>query len=156
LLSSISLAAAGGWLAAAVFSGPATGKEPRFPQLTMDQLTEARKPLGDQIVKVSSVGIGGSYNLLLRSPVLGQRLFDLFDYLRWKNSVPTRLNEFAIPARSEVAADMRAELDAGILVAEGLLRVGMTFRPMFLCEELIKRRSGCQIGSGLALFLRRG
>jgi 4-carboxymuconolactone decarboxylase len=33
---------------------------------------------------------------LLRSPVLGQRLFDLFDYLRWKTSVPTRLNEFAI------------------------------------------------------------
>src|SRR5436853_3893331 len=96
LLSSITLAATGGWLAATVFAGTATGKEPRFPQLTMDQLTEAQKPLGDQIVKVSSVGIGGPYNLLLRSPVLGQRLFDLFDYLRWKTSVPTRLNEFAI------------------------------------------------------------
>jgi len=96
LLSSVTLAAAGGWLAAAVVSGPAAGKEPRFPQFTMDQLTEAQKPLGDQIVKVSSVGIGGPYNLLLRSPVLGQRLFDLFDYLRWKTSVPTRLNEFAI------------------------------------------------------------
>jgi 4-carboxymuconolactone decarboxylase len=96
LLSSITLAAAGGWLAATVFAGTATGREPRFPQLTMDQLTEAQKPLGDQIVKVSSVGIGGPYNLLLRSPVLGQRLFDLFDYLRWKTSVPTRLNEFAI------------------------------------------------------------
>jgi len=73
-----------------------SGKTPRFPQLTLDQLTEAQKPLGDQIVKVSSVGIGGPYNLLLRSPVLGQRLFDLFDYLRWNTSVPTRLNEFAI------------------------------------------------------------
>ena len=72
------------------------GKTPRFPQLTLDQLSEAQKPLGDQVMKVSSVGIGGPYNLLLRSPVLGQRLFDLFDYLRWKTSVPTRLNEFAI------------------------------------------------------------
>jgi len=72
------------------------GKMPRFPQLTLDQLSEAQKPLGDQVMKVSSVGIGGPYNLLLRSPVLGQRLFDLFDYLRWKTSVPTRLNEFAI------------------------------------------------------------
>jgi 4-carboxymuconolactone decarboxylase len=72
------------------------GKTPRFPQLTLDQLGEAQKPLGDQVMKVSSVGIGGPYNLLLRSPVLGQRMFDLFDYLRWKTSVPTRLNEFAI------------------------------------------------------------
>src|SRR5690349_20184094 len=68
----------------------------RFPQLTLDQLNEQQKPLGDQVMKVSSVGIGGPYNLLLRSPVLGQRLFDLFDYLRWNSSVPTRLNEFAI------------------------------------------------------------
>jgi 4-carboxymuconolactone decarboxylase len=47
-------------------------------------------------MKVSSVGIGGPYNLLLRSPVLGQWLFDLFDYLRWKTSIDLRLNEFAI------------------------------------------------------------
>ena len=68
----------------------------RFPQLVFDQLSEAQKPLGDQVMKVSSVGIGGPYNLLLRSPVLAQRLIDLFDYLRWKTSIPTRLNEFAI------------------------------------------------------------
>ncbi len=95
-LSSLTLAAAGGWLAATMFASPATSKEPRFPQLVLDQLNEQQKPLADQIVKVSSVGIGGPYNLLLRSPVLGQRMFDLFDYLRWKTSVPTRLNEFAI------------------------------------------------------------
>jgi 4-carboxymuconolactone decarboxylase len=95
-LSSLTLAAAGGWLAATMFAGPASSKEPRFPQLVLDQLNEQQKPLADQIVKVSSVSIGGPYNLLLRSPVLGQRMFDLFDYLRWKTSVPTRLNEFAI------------------------------------------------------------
>ena len=95
-LSSLAIAAAGGWFAATMFAGPATSKEPRFPQLTMDQLDETQKPLGEQIMKVSSVGIGGPYNLLLRSPVLGQRLFDLFYYLRWQTSVPTRLNEFAI------------------------------------------------------------
>ena len=75
---------------------PAAGKTPRFPQLTMDQLDEKQKPLGEQIMKVSSTGIGGPYNPMLRSPVLGQRLFDLFHYLRWETSVPTRLNEFAI------------------------------------------------------------
>ena len=72
------------------------GKAPRFPQLAIDQLDDKQKPLGEQIMKVSSVGIGGPYNSLLRSPVLGQRLFDLFHYLRWETSVPTRLNEFAI------------------------------------------------------------
>ena len=96
LVSSMMLAAASGWLAATMFAAPATSKEPRFPQLTMDQLSEAQKPLGEQIMKISSVGIGGPYNPLMRSPVLGQRLFDLFHYLRWETSVPTRLNEFAI------------------------------------------------------------
>jgi len=71
-------------------------RPPRFPQLTMDQLDAAQKPLGEQIVKVSSIGIGGPYNSMLRSPVLGQRLYDLFHYLRWETSVPLRLNEFAI------------------------------------------------------------
>lgn len=69
---------------------------PRFPQLTLEELDASQKPLGDQIMKVSSVGIGGPYNLLLRSPVLGQLVFDLLRYLRWETSVPLNLNEFAI------------------------------------------------------------
>ena len=73
-----------------------TAKEPRFPQLTPEQLNEKQKPLGEQIMKVSSVGLGGPYNPMLRSPVLGQRMFDLLYYLRWNTSVPLRLNEFAI------------------------------------------------------------
>ncbi len=77
--------------------GPhAMSKEPRFPQLTMDQLTGQQKSLGEQIMGVSSIGLGGPYNALLRSPVLGQRMFDLLHYLRWETSVPLRLNEFAI------------------------------------------------------------
>src|ERR1700739_480662 len=95
-MSSLMVAAAGGWLAATMFPQAATSKEPRFPELTMDQLTEAQKPLGEQVMKVSSVGLGGPYNPIMRSPVLGQRLFDLFHYLRWETSVPTKLNEFAI------------------------------------------------------------
>jgi len=130
--SSLAVAAAGGWFAATMFAPPATGKEPRFPQLTMDQLNEAQKPLGEQIMKISSVGLGGPYNPLMRSPVLGQRLFDLFHYLRWETSVPTKLNEFAIiiigrqwrsqvewfahaplAAKAGLSADIIAELKAG-------------------------------------------
>jgi 4-carboxymuconolactone decarboxylase len=94
--SSLVLAAAGGWLAATTFAQPATSKEPRFPQLTMDQLNAQQKPLGEQVMKVSSVGLAGPYNPMMRSPVLGQKLFDLYHYLRWETSVPAKLNEFAI------------------------------------------------------------
>src|SRR5215469_8664879 len=74
----------------------AMSKPPRFPQLTMDTLDSAQRPLAEQIMKISSVGIGGPYNVLLRSPVMARRMYDLLDYLRWHSSVPTRLNEFAI------------------------------------------------------------
>jgi 4-carboxymuconolactone decarboxylase len=131
-LSSLAVAAAGGWFAATMFAAPATSKQPRFPQLTMDQLDEKQKPLGEQIMKVSSVGLGGPYNPMIRSPVLGQRLYDLFYYLRWQTSVPTKLNEFAIliigrqwtsqvewfahaplAAKAGLSADIIAELKAG-------------------------------------------
>ena len=131
-LSSLAIAAAGGWFAATLFAAPATSKEPRFAQLTMDQLDDKQKPLGEQIMKVSSVGLGGPYNPMIRSPVLGQRLFDLFYYLRWQTSVPTRLNEFAIlvigrqwrsqvewfahaplAAKAGLSPDVIAELKAG-------------------------------------------
>jgi 4-carboxymuconolactone decarboxylase len=71
-------------------------KEPRFAQLTMAELNDRQKPLAEQIMKVSKVGIGGPYNLMLRSPVLAQKMFDLLYYLRWQTSVPLKLNEFAI------------------------------------------------------------
>lgn len=90
------IAAAGGLMAGSAIEPRAMSKETRFPQLTMDQLTSQQKPLGEEIMKISSVGIGGPYNPLLRSPVLGQRMFDLLHYLRWETSVPLKLNEFAI------------------------------------------------------------
>jgi 4-carboxymuconolactone decarboxylase len=95
-IAAVAIAAAtGGWFAAQTTSG-AVGREPRFPQLTMDQLTPAQRPLGEKIMKISSVGIGGPYNPMIRSPEMAQRMYDLLDYLRWHTSVPTRLNEFAI------------------------------------------------------------
>jgi 4-carboxymuconolactone decarboxylase len=71
-------------------------KVPRFPLLTFDQLSDRQKRLGEEIMKVSSVGLGGPYNALLRSPVLGQHMLDLLHYLRWETSVPLHLNELAI------------------------------------------------------------
>jgi 4-carboxymuconolactone decarboxylase len=95
-LASLLAAAGVGWLAATAVNAPAVSKEPRFTQLTMEQLNDQQRPLGEQIMKVSSVGLGGPYNSMLRSPVFGQKMFDLLYYLRWQTSVPLRLNEFAI------------------------------------------------------------
>ena len=94
--SVIAMLAAVGWMAGVMLVPNATGKEPRFAQLTMDQLNEQQRPLGEQIMKVSSVGLGGPYNPMLRSPVFGQKMFDLLRYLRWDTSLPLKLNEFAI------------------------------------------------------------
>src|SRR3954451_4876306 len=92
----VAAAAAAGWLGSTLVNFPSASKEPRFPQLTMEQLNDQQRPLGEKIMKISSVGLAGPYNPMIRSPVMAQRMYDLLDYLRWHTSVPTRLNEFAI------------------------------------------------------------
>src|SRR4051794_22236161 len=140
-MSSLVVAAASGWIAAMVFAPSATGKEPRFPQLTMDQLDDKQKPLGEQVMKVSSVGLAGPYNPLMRSPVLGQRLFDLWHYLRWETSVPTKLNEFAILIigrqwRSQVEWYAHAPLAAKAgLSPEIIAELKASKRPSNLAED---------------------
>jgi 4-carboxymuconolactone decarboxylase len=140
-MSSLAVAAAGGWFAATMFAPPASGKEPRFAQLTMDQLNEAQKSLGEQIMKVSSVGLGGPYNPIIRSPVLGQRLYDLFYYLRWQTSVPTKLNEFAILIigrqwRSQVEWFAHAPLAAKAgLSADIIAELKASKRPSNMAED---------------------
>ena len=96
LVPSLAIAAATGWLASTALNDPLRAKEPRFPQLTMEQLNDAQRPLGEKIMKISSVGLAGPYNPMLRSPVYAQKMHDLLDYLRWHTSVPTKLNEMAI------------------------------------------------------------
>ena len=84
------------WAAMIGTANPQMTPAKRFPQLTLEELTAQQRPLGEDILKVSSVGLSGPYNPLLRSPELGTRMFKLLDYLRFNTSVPRRLNEFAI------------------------------------------------------------
>ena len=90
------LAATGGWLASMAFNLPAMSKEPRYPQLTMEQLNSEQRPVAERIMSFSIVGLGGPYNAMLRSPAAANATLDLLDYLRFHTSVPKRLNEFAI------------------------------------------------------------
>ena len=74
----------------------ATVDAKRFKQLTVEELTPEQHQVADEVLKVSSLGIQGPYNVMLRSPVMAQRQVALLDYIRFNTSVPRRLNEFAI------------------------------------------------------------
>ena len=71
-------------------------KVQRFPLLNLEQMDDQQRPFADEILKVASIGTSGPFNMLLRSPVLGLRMFAMLDYLRSNTSVPRKLNEFAI------------------------------------------------------------
>ena len=71
-------------------------KVQRFPLLNLEQLNDQQRPFADEILKVASIGTSGPFNMLLRSPVMGLRMFAILDYLRFDTSVPRKLNEFAI------------------------------------------------------------
>lgn len=71
-------------------------KPKRFPQLTMENIPPQSQALAKEIVSISSVGLAGPYNVMLRSPVFADRMKRLLDYLRFETSLPKRLNEFAI------------------------------------------------------------
>ena len=62
----------------------------------MAQMNARQRPLAEYVMTISKVGIGGPYNLMLRSPGAAKPMLDLLDYLRFHSSVPVRLNEFAI------------------------------------------------------------
>lgn len=79
-----------------IVRGQAPQPAKRFPQVTLEQLDGPARQLGEEIMKISSVGLAGPYNPMLRSPPMADRLFRLLDYLRFNTSVPRRLNEFAI------------------------------------------------------------
>jgi len=96
LIVAVMAAAAALTLAAPTEKVYSADKEQRFPQLKLEQLNDQQRPFADEILKVSSIGITGPYNSMLRSPVMGQRLFNLLDYVRFNTSVPRKLNEFAI------------------------------------------------------------
>lgn len=70
--------------------------DPRFQQLKLEELNDQQRPVADEILKVSALGLGGPYNLMLRSPIMADRLLKLLDYLRFNSTVPHKLNEFAI------------------------------------------------------------
>lgn len=83
-------------IAALAQTPPKAGQAKRFPQITLEQIAPEGQTLAKEIIQISSVGLGGPYNIMFRSPVYADRMKKLLDYLRFNTSLPTRLNEFAI------------------------------------------------------------
>ncbi len=69
---------------------------PRFPSVTMEQLTPEQQAVAAEVLKQSSAGLGGPYGMLIKSPELLKRYLMMTEYLRQKTSLPHRLNEMAI------------------------------------------------------------
>ncbi|HJS73528.1 MAG TPA: carboxymuconolactone decarboxylase family protein, partial [Vicinamibacteria bacterium] len=68
----------------------------RFKPLTSDELTPEQKIMIDDLLAGSRSSLGGPFNALLRSPEMGNHAQKLGEYVRFKTSVPKRLNEMAI------------------------------------------------------------
>ena len=80
----------------------------RFPILQLDQMNPGQKKLLEALLAgprgggnassetVQKMLRGGPFNAWMRSPDIGNRLQNVGEYIRYKTSLPLRLNEFAI------------------------------------------------------------
>jgi 4-carboxymuconolactone decarboxylase len=93
----------------------------RFRPLTSSELTPEQKNLVDHLLSGERGTLNGPFNVMLRSPEMGDLAQKLGAYLRFHTTVPTKLNEFAIliTARAlnvqyEWAAHHKSALKAGL------------------------------------------
>jgi len=70
--------------------------EERFPPLTPEQMTPEQQAVAKAIAAGPRGGLAGPFNAWLRSPDLADRLQRVGEYVRFKTSLPHRLNELAI------------------------------------------------------------
>jgi len=68
----------------------------RFKPLTWEQLNPAQRTMINDLLSGTRGTVTGPFNVLLRSPEMGNRAQKLGEYLRFQTSVPRRLNEMAI------------------------------------------------------------
>lgn len=111
------------WLAlsAALAADIAPLRGDRFRPLDLNALDAAQKAMIRDILAGPRANLNGPFNILLRSPDLGNRLQAVGEYLRFKTSLPHSLNEFAIltvarewTAQYEFFAHKRLALAAGV------------------------------------------
>lgn len=70
--------------------------QPRFAQKKLEETTGAERALAERFLKETRTGLGGPWNLMLRSPVMSEHLLEIYNYYRWKSTIPKPLMELAI------------------------------------------------------------
>ena len=68
----------------------------RYPPLAPEAMAPEQKAMYDSIMAGPRHSIEGPFNAWLRSPLLGDRLQRVGEYLRFNTTIPHNLNEFAI------------------------------------------------------------
>lgn len=68
----------------------------RMPAIPADKMTEAQKAAAATFAEGRGYAVRGPFMALLRSPEVMLRAKAMGDYLRFKSSIPPRLNEMAI------------------------------------------------------------
>lgn len=93
----------------------------RFKTLEKSEMSDEQRKAYDGIVSGPRGGARGPFNALLRSPDLADRVQRVGEYVRFKSSLPGRLNELAIlvvarywTAQYEWYAHRRLALAAGL------------------------------------------
>lgn len=82
-----------------------TPQEERFPPLDPNRLEGAQKALADRILSFSLNGLGGPFNVMLRSPEPAEHILALGDYLRHRSAVEDRLVELAVLVHARCCFD---------------------------------------------------
>jgi 4-carboxymuconolactone decarboxylase len=68
----------------------------RFKPLQWDEMTSAQKTMMEHLVTGERRGAGGPFNVLLRSPEVGDLVQQFGAQMRFHSSLPRKLNEMAI------------------------------------------------------------
>src|SRR5258708_25190948 len=68
----------------------------RLRPLTAEELTPEQRGLVDALLSGPRGDLNGPFNVYLRSPDLGDRLQRVGEFIRFRTSLPDRLNQFAI------------------------------------------------------------
>jgi 4-carboxymuconolactone decarboxylase len=75
----------------------ATAQQPRFPQFKLeDTIPGPQRALAERMLKQTRAGLGGPWNIMLRSPGMAEGMFTLYNHFRWNTKLPQRLVEFGI------------------------------------------------------------
>ena len=146
----------------------------RFKPLTYEQMTPEQKTMVEHLLAGPRAGANGPFNVLLRSPELGDIAQTLGARVRFNSSLPRALNEMAIimtarvwTAQYEWYAHKRAALQAGLnpaivdAIATGKRPAAMQPNEVAIydfCDELLntKHVSDPTFAAAIKAFGERG